>query len=141
MVTREEAAHALVGQPFAFEVRGGLLTVHTSASVKGEQWKQRWQQCMRDVQRGELRARAPPFAPATAARLSLLARWRLRRATRAPLLARKLVLALALRAPRSGRCARCSRAAGTPALRCRTALWREENPTKRNCVSLVDRYR
>ena len=42
MVTREEAAHALVGQPFAFEVRGGLLTVHTSASVKGEQWKQRW---------------------------------------------------------------------------------------------------
>ena len=53
MVTREEAAHALVGQPFAFEVRGGLLTVHTSASVKGEQWKQRWQQCMRDVQRGD----------------------------------------------------------------------------------------
>ena len=53
MVTREEAAHALVGQPFAFEVRGGLLTVHTSESVKGEQWKQRWQQCMRDVQRGD----------------------------------------------------------------------------------------
>ena len=53
MVTREEAAHALVGQPFAFEVRGGLLTVHTSASVKGEQWKQRWQQCMRGAQRSD----------------------------------------------------------------------------------------
>ena len=51
-VASEAAAHALMGQPFAFEVRGGLPTVHTSASVKGEQWKQRWQQCMRDVQRG-----------------------------------------------------------------------------------------
>ena len=49
----EEAAHALVAQPFAFEVRGGLPTVHTSASVEGEQWKQRWQQCMRDIQRGD----------------------------------------------------------------------------------------
>ena len=48
----EEAAHALVAQPFAFEVRGGVPTVHTSASVGGEQWKQRWQQCMRDTQRG-----------------------------------------------------------------------------------------
>ena len=45
----EEAAHALVAQPFAFEVRGGVPTVHTSASVGGEQWKQRWQQCMRDT--------------------------------------------------------------------------------------------
>ena len=49
----EEAAHALVAQPFAFEVRGGVPTVHTSASVGGEQWKQRWQQCMRDVQRDD----------------------------------------------------------------------------------------
>ena len=49
----EEAAHALVAQPFAFEVRGGVPTVHTSASVRGEQWKQRWQQCMRDTQRGD----------------------------------------------------------------------------------------
>ena len=49
----EEAAHALVAQPFAFEVRGGVPTVHTSASVGGEQWKQRWQQCMRDVQHGD----------------------------------------------------------------------------------------
>ena len=31
----EEAAHALVAQPLAFEVRGGLPTVHTSASVEG----------------------------------------------------------------------------------------------------------
>ena len=38
----EEAAHALVAQPFAFEERGGVPTVHTSASVGGEQWKQRW---------------------------------------------------------------------------------------------------
>ena len=52
-VTSEAAAHALMDQPFAFEVRGGLPTVHTSASVKGEQWKQRWQQCMCDVQRGD----------------------------------------------------------------------------------------
>ena len=49
----EEAAHALVAQPFVFEVRGGVPTVHTSASVGGEQWKQRWQQCMRDTQRGD----------------------------------------------------------------------------------------
>ena len=43
-VDSEAAAHALMDKPFAFEVRGGLPTVHTSASVKGEQWKQRWQQ-------------------------------------------------------------------------------------------------
>ena len=49
----EEAAHALVAQPFAFEVRGGVPTVHTSASVGGEQWKQRWQQCVRGVQRDD----------------------------------------------------------------------------------------
>ena len=42
----EETAHALFAQPFAFEV-------HTSASVEGEQWKQRWKQCMRDIQRGD----------------------------------------------------------------------------------------
>ena len=52
-VTSEAAAHALMDQPFAFEVRGGLPTVHTSASVEGEQWKQRWEQCMRDIQRGD----------------------------------------------------------------------------------------
>ena len=52
-VDSEAAAHALMGKPFAFEVRDGLPTVHTSASVEGEQWKQRWQQCMRDVQRGD----------------------------------------------------------------------------------------
>ena len=48
-VGSEAAAHALMDKPFAFEVRGGLPTVHTSASVKGEQWEQRWQQCMRNI--------------------------------------------------------------------------------------------
>ena len=38
-VDSETAAHALMGKPFAFEMRGGLPAVHTSASVEGEQWK------------------------------------------------------------------------------------------------------
>ena len=50
-----------MGQSFAFEVRGGLPTVYTSASVKGEQWEQRWRQCMRDIQRGDAVCVYPPL--------------------------------------------------------------------------------
>ena len=38
-VDSEAAAHALMGKPFALKMRDGLPTVHTSASVEGEQWK------------------------------------------------------------------------------------------------------